>query len=74
MRHMQFTKRTPKICQNCGKQFLARKSNAEFCSPACRPSAQYVVPTSGMTTTKCGAHSELIAGAYLLRKGYDVYR
>ena len=29
---------------------------------------------SGLTVTKCGAHSELIACAYLLRKGYDVYR
>jgi hypothetical protein len=27
-----------------------------------------------MTPVKCGAHSELIACAYLLRQGYDVYR
>jgi len=73
---MEFTKRTPKTCRACGKDFLAKKSNAKFCSAACRPSNKILRlrPKSEMAPNKCGAHSELVACAYLLRKGYDVYR
>jgi hypothetical protein len=70
---MQFTKRTPKVCKNCGKDFLAKKSGALYCSQACRPSANDGRQLT-LAPTKCGAHSELIASAYLLRQGYDVYR
>jgi hypothetical protein len=73
---MQFTKRTPKICQSCGKDFMAKKSTAEFCSQSCRPSTKILRlrPKSELSPNKCGAHSELITCAYLLRQGFDVYR
>ncbi|MCI0389001.1 MAG: hypothetical protein MOB07_09600 [Acidobacteria bacterium] len=63
-----------KNCLSCGKEFRPKNKRRNYCSTDCRPSSQFKRPTLGMTTVKCGAHSELIACAYLLRKGYDVYR
>jgi hypothetical protein len=67
-------RRPLKSCLNCGKEFAVKNRKRQYCSTKCRPSATRQLTASGMTPTKCGAHSELIACAHLLRSGYDVYR
>jgi hypothetical protein len=69
----QFRKPYPS-CENCGKEIRSGRRNRRYCSKQCRPSSQFQRSESGMAPTKCGAHSELIACAHLLRKGFDVYR
>jgi hypothetical protein len=67
-------RRPRRKCATCGKELGMVHRSRKYCSTQCRPGVQFQRSNSGMTTTRCGAHSELIACAYLLREGYDVYR
>lgn len=66
----------------CGSTFrpLGRPRGAlrRYCSEACQRldnyQRRYLTPASTLPTGTSGAISELIAGADLLRRGYDVFR
>jgi hypothetical protein len=70
-----------KNCQNleCRKLFIPRNINQKVCSKACRR-AEFVRtyqshnPKTALTSGTVGAIGELLVGADLLARGYEVFR
>lgn len=64
------------VCTGCGKEFTTWRKPQKFCSKRCnqrfnnQPTGfRHIIPPSTV-----GAISELLVGADLLRRGYEVFR
>lgn len=66
-------------CFKCGKSFSNRYNHAKFCSALCRKEIHLErtgrkIINNQLTSGTKGAMSELLAGADLMRLGFNVFR
>lgn len=67
-----------KNCKFCSESFYTKRKDRLFCSRLCKQKKYNIdighIKTKTMTAPTLGAKSELLVSAWLLNRGFDVYR